>query len=222
MFTTILFDLDGTLTDPFEGITGGILYALKGLNYECPPREELVSFIGPPLFDEFIRCFGMDEDTSREAVRLYREYYLDGGMYENKLINGAEATLGELKAMGKRVCLATSKPKIIAEKILEHFGLNGYFDYIGGATMDGTIGTKEQVVRLVLEQTGAQPSECVLVGDRFHDIVGAHSVGMPCIAVLTGYGSQEEFEQYNADFVAETLSDAVRIIREKEIMLIDE
>lgn len=212
MFDTILFDLDGTLTDPFMGITGGILYALEHLGYELPPREELTSFIGPPLFDEFQRRYHMDEATAREGVRLYREYYSAGGLFENRLIDGAEELLQTLKQRGKRICLATSKPREFSERILDRFGISKYFDYIGAATMDGKIGTKAEVINLVLRETGAQPQQCVLVGDRFHDIVGAHQTGMKCIAVLVGYGSREEYAQYGADFVAESLADVAALV----------
>lgn len=212
MFTTILFDLDGTLTNPFMGITGGILYALEHLGYPCPPREELVSFIGPPLYDELRRRFGMDDKTAREGVRLYREYYSAGGLFENELLEGAEELLKLLKQRGKRVCLATSKPKDFAVRILEKFGIAEYFDYIGGATMDGSIGTKQEVIELVLRETGADAAECVLVGDRFHDILGAHSVGMKCICVLVGFGDRREYAEYGADFVCETLADVAGIV----------
>ncbi len=212
MFDTILFDLDGTLTNPFVGITGGVMYALGELGYDCPPREELTSFIGPPLFDEFTRRFGMNEDTAREAVRLYRVYYAERGLYENELIGGAEKLLAELKRKGKRICLATSKPLAFAEKILQYFKVDGYFDHIGAATMDGKIGTKEEVIRLVLENTGAKPRECLMVGDRFHDIVGAHKTGMECAAVLTGFGSWEEFEEYGADHICGSLSEVAELV----------
>jgi phosphoglycolate phosphatase len=207
-----MFDLDGTLTNPFKGITDGILYALKNLGYDCPPAEELKSFIGPPIFDEFSRRFGMDEATAKKAVRLYREYYSAGGLYENELLDGAEELLSELHRMSRKICLASSKPEIFCRKILAHFGIDGYFDFISGATIDGSIGTKTEVVKLVLDKTGSVPEKSVLVGDRFHDIVGAHEMGVKCIAVLVGFGSREEFAEYGADFVAETLSDVAKLV----------
>lgn len=212
MFDTILFDLDGTLTNPFVGITSGVRYALRKLGIDCPSGEELKSFIGPPLFDEFTRRFGMDEQTAREAVRLYRVYYAERGLFENELIAGTAELLAELKRRGKRICLATSKPREFAERILAHFGIDSFFDFVGGATMDGRIGTKAEVISLVLESTGAQPQDCVMVGDRFHDIVGAHKLGIKCIAVLVGFGSREEFAEYGADFVAETLGDVAALV----------
>lgn len=212
MFRTVLFDLDGTLTDPYQGITGGVLYALGHLGYDCPPRRELVSFIGPPLLDEFMRRFGMDEQTAHEAVRLYRVYYADKGLYENSVIDGAPELLAALRAAGRTVCLATSKPEPFARKILDHFALTQYFDYVGGATFDGRISAKADVVRLVLRKTGADPARSVLVGDRFHDIEGAHAAGIRCVAALTGFGSREEFAQHHADYVAENLAQVGSII----------
>lgn len=212
MFDTILFDLDGTLTNPFMGITGGISYALERLGYDCPPREELTSFIGPPLCDKFPRRFNMDKATVQEAVGLYREYYAERGLYENELIDGAYELLAELKEQGKKICLATSKPLIFAEKILQYFKLESFFDYIGAATMNGKISAKGEVIRLVLESTSAEPRRCLMVGDRFHDIVGAHGAGMKCAAVLTGFGSRKEFEEYGADYICEALPEIVEIL----------
>lgn len=206
MFTTVLFDLDGTLTDPYMGITNSLMYALERMGYEVPPREELASFIGPPLISEYRRRFGMTEEKAREGVRLYREYFAERGIFENELIDGAEELLAKLKSCGKRVYLATSKPREFAERILEHFGIAGYFDFVGASTMDGSINEKHEVIADILERTGARPEECLMVGDRFHDIVGAHRFGIKCCAVLCGFGSREEFARYGADYVVETLS----------------
>ncbi|MGN0688678.1 MAG: HAD family hydrolase [Oscillospiraceae bacterium] len=212
MFDTILFDLDGTLTNPYMGITNAIMYALKQLGREIPPREELKSFIGPPLYDEFRRKFGMDDAEAREAVRQYRVYYPDKGLYENELIDGAEELLSQLKRQGKRICLATSKPKPFAQEILRYFGIAEYFDYVGGAALDGTLGTKTEVLFSVLQATGAAAENCVLVGDRMHDIIGAHEAGMKCIAVLVGFGSREELAEYGADYIAQTLGDVLALV----------
>lgn len=212
MYTTILFDLDGTLTDPYLGITNSIMYALEKLGREIPPREQLLSFIGPPLYDEFRRKFGMDDAEAREAVRLYREYYPAKGLYENAVIDGAEQLLAVLKLRGKRVCLATSKPEPYAREILRYFGLLNYFDFIGAAQLDGSISTKTEVLRHVLGSTGAQPEECLLVGDRKHDIEGAHAVDMKCVGFLAGYGSREELTEYGADYLAETLPDVLKFV----------
>lgn len=214
MITTVLLDLDGTIADSFCGIANGILYALDKLGIEAPPRESLTSFVGPPLFDEFGRRFGLDDETAREAVRLYRVYYPEKGIYEQTPIEGACELLTALKAQGKRVCLATSKPREYAEIILKYFKFENYFDSIFGATLDGTISTKPQVIRLALAETGTLPEQCVMVGDRFHDVEGAHECGLRCIGVLCGYGSREELESCGADLIAEKLTDIPAILEE--------
>ncbi len=212
MYSTVLFDLDGTLTDPYMGITNSIMYALERMGREIPPREQLKCFIGPPLYDEFRRSFGMSHEEANEAVSLYREYYPEKGLYENRLIDGAEQLLAALKMRRRRICLATCKPELYAREILCHFGIDSYFDFVGAATLDGRISTKAQVLGYVMNRTGTRPEECILVGDRMHDIVGAHEVGMKCAAVLVGYGSKEEFAEYHADYVFEALSDVLKIV----------
>lgn len=212
MYSTILFDLDGTLTDPYLGITNSIMYALEKLGREIPPREQLLSFIGPPLYDEFVRKFGMDDAEATEAVRLYREYYPQKGLYENAVIDGTEQLLAVLKLRQKRVCLATSKPEPYAREILRYFELLHYFDFIGAAQLDGSISTKKEVLCHVLNSVKAEPEECLLVGDRMHDIEGAHSVGMKCVGFLCGYGSKEELVSHGADYLAETPADVLKFV----------
>ncbi len=212
MYTTILLDLDGTLTDPYLGITNSIMYALEKLGREVPAREKLLSFIGPPLLDEFRRRFGMENTEAKEAVRLYREYYSRQGLYENAAIDGAEQLLAVLKLRGKRVCLATSKPEPYACEILQHFGLFSYFDYVGAAQLDGSVSTKRQVIEHVLVNIKVPPEECLMVGDRFHDVDGAHALGMKCVGFTAGYGGREELESCGADYIAETLMDVVKFL----------
>ena len=211
MFSTILLDLDGTITNPYIGITNGVIYAYEHLGLEVPERESLRSFIGPPLIVEFTRR-GLPEEQAREAVRLYREYYGETGLFENELIHGTVEFLRELKQRGKRVCLATSKPEQFSVRILERFGIAQYFDFIGAAAMDGSRDSKLAVIQYVLDSTGASPQECLMVGDRMHDIIGAHDAGMKCAAVLVGFGSREEFAEYKADYVAETLADVLEFV----------
>lgn len=211
MIDTVLFDLDGTLSNSFEGISGGVLYALEELGYPAPPRESLASFIGPPLFDEFKRRFGMDDETAREAVRLYRVYYPQKGIYEQFPNEGAEELLKTLKERGVKICLATSKPQEYSEKILKNFGFEEYFDVVIGATFDGALSAKSDIIALALEKTGSKPENALMVGDRFYDVEGAHACGVRCAGVLCGFGSRREFEDCKADFIAETLSDIAEI-----------
>lgn len=212
MIDTVLFDLDGTIADSFEGISDSILYALEKLGIPAPPRESLKSFVGPPLFDEFGRRFAMDDDTAREAVRLYREYYPQKGIYEQTPISGAEELLKTLHDCGITVCLATSKPQEYAEKILELFKFENYFDYVIGATFDGKISAKADVVALALRKTGAKPENTLMVGDRFYDVDGAHACKVRCVGVLCGFGSREELESSGADFISNDLSGVAEIV----------
>lgn len=213
MIDTVFFDLDGTISDSFEGISGGILYALEKLGVPAPPRESLKSFVGPPLFDEFKRAFGFDDDTAREAVRLYREYYPQKGIYEQTPIDGASELLKELRALGIKICLATSKPQEYAEKILKIFGFENYFGGVFGASFDGKISAKADVIALALRETGAFPENTLMVGDRFYDVDGAHACKVRCVGVLCGFGTREEFSECGADFIAETLLDILPLIK---------
>ncbi|MDE6726790.1 MAG: HAD-IA family hydrolase [Oscillospiraceae bacterium] len=213
MIDTVFFDLDGTLSDSFEGISGGILYALEKLNVPAPPRDSLKSFVGPPLLDEFKRRFGFDDDTAREAVRLYREYYPQKGICEQIPIDGAKELLETLRGLGITICLATSKPQEYAKKILELFKFENYFDEIVGASFDGKISAKADVVSLALKKTGAKPENVLMVGDRFYDVEGAHECGVRCAGVLCGFGSRDELENCGADFISEDLAGIANIVR---------
>lgn len=215
MINSVFFDLDGTISNSFEGISGGILYALEKLGVPAPPRESLVSFVGPPLLDEFRRRFGFDDETAREAVRLYREYYPQKGIFEQAPIDGAKELLEGLRALGVKSCLATSKPLAYAEKIIPMFGFSEYFDGIFGASLDGKISAKADIIALALKETGSQAENTLMVGDRFYDVEGAHACRVRCAGVLCGFGSREEFLKCNADFIAETLLDVLQIVKEE-------
>lgn len=214
MFRYILFDLDGTITDPFEGISRCIVYALESFGIKVEDTRELVSFIGPPLFDQFKVYCGFDDEQAERAVKKYRERYSTAGWKECTLAEGTEELLRELKAQGKVLAVATSKPECFAVPILEHFGIDGYFDFIGGAELDhGGRNSKEAVIEYVLERLGvAERSEAVIIGDRFHDIDGAKKTGIGSVGVLSGYGSREELEEHGADHVAENMSDVLKFL----------
>ena len=212
IINTVLFDLDGTLSDSFEGIANSIFYALDKLGIPAPPSDSLTSFVGPPLFAEFKRRFGMNDATSREAVRLYREYYPQKGIFEQTPIAGAEEMLKALHDGGITLCLATSKPQEYAEKILELFKFENFFDYIVGATFDGKISAKADVIALALEITGAKPENTLMVGDRFYDVEGAHACGVRCVGVLCGFGTRGELEDCGADFITDGLPGVADIV----------
>jgi len=195
----ILFDLDGTLTDPALGITNSILYALEKMDREKPPRESLYRFIGPPLVPAFREFLGMTEEEANRALTLYREYFSVTGLFENTPYSGVETALAQLKEAGCTLVLATSKPEKFARRILEHFRLAEYFTHICGASMDEKRNTKDAVIGYALEKLGhPEQSRLIMVGDRHHDVEGAAVFGIPTVGVLWGYGSREELENAGA------------------------
>ena len=208
----VLFDLDGTLTDPGEGITNSVIYAMKAHGFEPPPTEELYSVIGPPLSDSFRRLCGVDKEKAGEMILTYREYYADRGIYENKLYPGIADALARLKDAGKTLAVATSKPEMYALRIIEHFGLSEYFALVGGCMPDESRAKKADVIAYVLEGLGAAPEAAVMVGDKEHDIIGARNAGIRCIGVLYGYGSKEEIESARPERIAETVSELEKIL----------
>lgn len=211
MYQTILFDLDGTLTDSAPGIIHSVQYALNKYGIKAED-EELRVFIGPPLIHSFQERFGFDHDKALEAVAFYREYFTAGGMFENSVYPGIEKLLGKLKQDGKRLAVATSKPELFSRQILEHFALTPYFDFIGGAAMDESRATKTEVLAYVLETLQADPKTAVMIGDRKNDIEAAAALGTQSIGVLYGYGSKEELAAAGATVFAETPEDIYRII----------
>lgn len=212
-FDYILFDLDGTLTDPYVGITESVKYALNFFGKPIPDSEALKQYIGPPLVWSFKELAGITGDDTVKAVKKYRERYETIGWKENALLDGAEELLANLKKKGKIIGLATSKPEKTSIQILEYFGIDKYFDFMGGASMDLTRNTKVQVVNYTLKNLGVTDlSKAVLVGDRHHDIDGAKEAGIASIGVLVGYGSRDELEKAGADYICETLADVEKIV----------
>lgn len=212
-YDIILFDLDGTLTDSKLGITNAIMFALEKFNIKVKERSELFKCIGPPLVYSFSTFFNFSKEDTEKAVKYYREYYSDKGVFENEVYEGIEDLLKVLKENGKRIYLTTSKPEFYARKILEHFCLDKYFDYIGGASMDGSINTKEEVIRYVFDTCGIKNiSDVVLIGDRKHDVEGAKAVGIDTIGVLFGYGSFEELKEAGATYIAKDTEEVKRIL----------
>ena len=204
----IFFDLDGTLTDPKEGITKSVAYALEAYGIHTEDLDALCKFIGPPLKESFMNFYGFDEEKAEEAVEKYREYFKPYGVFQNKIYNGVDNLLKELKESGKVIVLATSKPIVFADQILEHFGISQYFDGTFGSELDGTRVRKGDVIAYALEQMNiTDVSEVVMIGDREHDVIGAKEHGMDTIGILLGYGSLEEFEACGADCVVNTIEE---------------
>ena len=212
-YKNILFDLDGTLTDPAVGITDSVSYALRGMGVIPPPREDLYKFIGPPLLDSFARYYGFDDEDCRRALTLYREYFAQKGIFDNRPYDGITDMLQRLADSSKKLCVATSKPEKYAVRILEHFDMARYFDFIGGASMDETRSKKRDVIQYVLDTCGlAADGTAVMVGDREHDMTGARLCGIDCIGVLYGYGSEAELSSAGAVKIAATVSELTRIL----------
>lgn len=196
MKKTILFDLDGTLTDSGEGIINCAIYAMEHFNLPIPPREELRVFVGPPLTDTFMK-FGVAPEDAVEAVEIYRERFIPIGMYENKLYPGIQKLLETLRAEGHILCIATSKPESMAREILRYFDIGKYFHYICGATLDHSRDTKEQVISYLLTQCKSE-YPWVMVGDTAFDVIGAKAHNIPAIGVAWGYGLVEEMRDAGA------------------------
>ena len=212
MYDTILFDLDGTLTDSGPGITNAVQYALGQKGYEVPPREELFSFIGPPLHKSFQRRCGVDEVGATELVRIFRVYYNQmGGILENEVYPGIREMLSELKNAGKRLMIATSKPQAAAELVMHHFGLDEFVPEIIGGT-DYNRNTKGKVIAYALREFGVDPKTAIMVGDREHDIHGAAENGIPAIGITWGYGDRAELEGAGARAVFDTAEEVVNYI----------
>lgn len=213
MYHTILFDLDGTLTDPGEGITNSVAYALEKWNIYVENRTELYSFIGPPLKDSSMDFYSFSEEQAEQAVACYREYFQDRGIFENVVYEGVEEMLKTLKASGRKIILATSKPEEFAVRILEHFHLAAYFDFIGGASMDGTRVKKADVISYALKESKVTDlSGAVMIGDRKHDILGAAQAGLDSIGVLYGYGDEAELREAGALYLAERVEDIAGLV----------
>lgn len=203
-YETILFDLDGTLTDPGDGITNSVAYALLKFGIDVTERKSLNRFIGPPLIDSFSEFYGFSIDDARLAVKYYREYFTAHGMFENIVYPLVPEMLEALKKAGKRLIVATSKPEPFSEEILKHFGLYGFFEKVAGSTLDETRTEKADVISYALDCCGIKPDRrAVMVGDRKHDVLGAKKNGLSCIGVLFGYGSREELTDAGACFLAE-------------------
>ena len=214
MYKYVLFDLDGTLTNSELGITKSVQHALKKFGIEVEDRTVLRPFIGPPLGESFQVYYGMSKEESERAIEYYRERFSVKGLYENEVYEGVEKMLQDLKESGKKLILATSKPEKFTMLILEHFDLLKYFDFVAGATMDGSRGEKADVIRYALEISGIEDkSEAIMVGDRKFDILGAKENGLASIGVLYGFGDRVELTEAGADYIVEKAEDIVKVLR---------
>ena len=210
---TLLFDLDGTLTDPMEGITRCIQYALERMGKPVPDQKELCAYIGPPLQKTFPVLLGSEDPAHAwEAIAHYRERFGSVGKFENTMFPEVPEVLAALRVRGHRLFVATSKPAVFATEILVHFGLVPFFERIYGSELTGERTDKTELVAYILGQEGLKAEECLMIGDRRHDVEGARHNGVACIGVLWGYGSPEELDEAGATAICEKMGDLPRVI----------
>ncbi len=202
-YTTILFDLDGTLTDPGEGIINSVEYALNKYGISVEDKKSLCKFIGPPLVDSFSKYYGFNEEKSRKAIEIYREYYKAKGINECKLFDGIKELLESLKNSDYEIALATSKPELFAHIVLQNYDIHKYFDFISGATIDEkTRYTKEHVIEYALDNIKEKDrTKILMIGDRCFDINGAKAYSLDSIGVTFGYGTYEELKEAGATYI---------------------
>lgn len=205
MYKYILFDLDGTLTEPGEGITNSVAYALNKFGISVEDKTQLYKFIGPPLIDSFMEFYGFSEEKAWQGVEYYREYFAEKGIFENKIYDGIIKVLETLRNKGYHLIVATSKPTEYAIKILEKFELYKYFEFVSGSDMNEKNSCKANIIKYAMEINNIVPDEAVMIGDRKHDIIGAKANGIHSIGVLYGYGDLEELQSAGADEIVHTV-----------------
>ena len=215
----VLFDLDGTIIDSGEGVINSAKYALEKFGIKEENSDKLKRFVGPPLMFSFSSFYGLSKEDAKEAIKYYREYYTKKGIFECFVYDGIEELLKALKAKKYRIILTTSKPELFAKKILKHFGIIKYFDFVAGASLDElTRITKDDVLKYAQEKNSIDKKndKVFLVGDRCYDIDGAHNFGFKAISVLFGYGSREEFEEHGSEYIISDPGEVIRIIEKEE------
>lgn len=227
IYQIVLFDLDGTLSDPKEGITKSVQYALQKLGQEESDLAKLERFIGPPLQESFSTYYGFNQDITNQAIALYRERFKQLGMFENKLYSNINTLLDSLREKGCILIVATSKPTVFAEEILKYFQIERYFAHIIGSNLDGTRSSKTEIIQYILALYPAyQHRDFVMIGDREHDIIGANNTGIDSIGVTYGYGTYEELNHVNATFIVDSINQLKEILidrkRKERISLVTE
>jgi len=212
-YDTIAFDLDGTLTNPERGLIASFVYALGKMGVDYGEKAELKRFIGPPIYEEWQRCFGFTPEESAKALLIFREYYSVYGWWDNEIYPGVKEMLERLKRAGKKIILATSKPEIFAKKVLDLFDISKYFDFIGGAATDKTRDKKSEVLEYSLHGVGVYDhSRAILVGDRIYDAEGAKLCGIDSLGVLYGHGSESEVRSADFTYIVNNVDDIADLL----------
>jgi phosphoglycolate phosphatase len=216
MISNILFDLDGTLTDPKEGITRCIQFSLSRLGRETPPADDLLWCIGPPLRDSFAHLLGNTDKALLDlALHNYRERFSEIGIYENFVYPDTVRSLQQIRASGYRLFLATSKPTVFAARILDHFNLTRFFDGIHGSEIDGRLSDKADLVAHILKTWDLDPRSSLMVGDRLHDVIGGRKNGTMTASVTYGYGTRDEIDEAKPDFIFDSPSEMAVFLQTK-------
>ena len=211
-YKVILFDLDGTLTDPARGLVEGFVYALKKMGVDYGERSALRRFIGPPLYDEWKNTYGFTDEETVRAIDVFREYYDIYGWWDNDPYEGIHDALSSLKEKGKILAVATSKPENTARRVVKLFGLDKYFDYVGGALSGSDRDKKSDVIKYVLDSLGSPDlSDCVMIGDRKYDAIGAEEAGLDSIGVLWGHGDIEELSSHGFKRLLKSVSELAEL-----------
>jgi phosphoglycolate phosphatase len=217
-YKIILFDLDGTLSDPKVGITKSVQYALRKMDIVEPDIDRLVCFIGPPLQVSFAEYYNFNEESTQKAINFYRDRFKLKGMFENELYSNIPLLLKSLKDQGFTLVVATSKPTVFAEKILNYFNIDLYFDLIVGSNLDGTRSSKTEIIQYILDNYHDHKlSDFIMIGDRKHDIIGANNTGIDSIAVTYGYGSIKELSQSNPTHIVDSVEQLKDILMGSQV-----
>lgn len=209
----IIFDLDGTLSDPGEGIINSLSQALEHFGIKGDPQI-LRTFIGPPLTDSFQEHYGFDAEQTAEAIRLYRKYLLEDGLFKNVIYPGIPELLQDLTDKGKTLAIATAKPTVQARQVLEYHKIAHFFkeELVVGSFLDGRRTNKGELIATVMELLGGIPEEKVMIGDRKFDILGAKANGIDVIGVTYGYGELEELESLKPTAFAESVDELKKLL----------
>lgn len=224
MYRYIFFDLDGTLTDPREGITKSVQYALGRMGIVEEDLTKLEPFIGPPLLSSFMEYYHFSAERAREAVEYYREYFSVTGVLQNLLLDGVPELLADLKAHGKVLATASSKPEPFVRQILAHFQVDSYFDYICGGSMDESRINKEDVIEELIRRMELPKEEwnrILMVGDRRHDVEGAAHFGIPCLGLSIGFAAEGELEKAGAVAIVGSMEEVGAYILGKDVSDMD-
>lgn len=217
MYQYLLFDLDGTLTNPKEGITRSVQHALRHFGIEVADPDTLTPYIGPPLIPSFIEFHGLTQEQALEALQVYRQRFSTVGLFENEVLNGVPEMLRALKQNGRFVAVASSKPEPYVIRILEHFDLLQYFDEVVGASMDEKRSAKKDIIEEALRRMGKAPGDrdILMIGDRMHDVEGAQLCGLDSLGIYTGFAPEGELEDAGATYVFHTIRDMADFLLNK-------